>query len=245
MYKPPIIKPKLSEHQQSMLNLMRLVKGEKLPLRQAAKEFYELRYPTGVQNHVCTQMRKKASHHKSMQNEGGNLKPEYFLHCIGSTDYIVEEWNCKKVRKQITKWNGTNTFVPTGEYEEYYNLYLKGYWLNEIPKKKYPLADLIPKHLRHIPGSEISHPGLHPKFRNEDGSQMTVEERKAKYVNWMTSDDWPNPKLFIYKVEESNWESHPFQVVYNGNPFLYELEEHANQFCEKLNNKTTLTPKQR
>lgn len=193
MYKKPIIKPKLSEHQQSMLNLIRLIKGENLPLRQAAKEFYELRYPTGIQNHVCTQMRKKASHHKSVQNEGGNLKQEYFLHCIGSTDYIVEEWSCKKVRKQITKWNGTNTFIPTGEYEEYYNLYLKGYWLNEIPKKQYPLADLIPKHIRHIPGSEVSHPGLHPKFRNEDGSQMTVEERKAKYVNWMTSDDWPNP----------------------------------------------------
>lgn len=222
MYKKPIIKQKLSDNQQSMLNLMRLIKGENMPLRQAAKEFYELRYPTGIQNHVCTQMRKKATHHKSIFNEGrNNLKPDYFLHCIGSTDYVVEEWSCKKVRKQITKWDGTSTFVPTGEYEEYYNLYLKGYWLNEIPKKKCTVKRLdgrdcifpivygqkyCKNHKWRIEKSnlKVTHAGLHPKFRNEDGSQMTVEERKAKYVNWMTSDDWPNPIIIDPITQISN-----------------------------------------
>lgn len=232
-YAAPIKKQPLSDLQKSMLNLSKYM-GNSVSLRQAAKDFYELRYPTGIQNHICTQMRKTAACNKSITNEATNLKLDYFLHCIGSTDYRVEAWDCKLVRKQITKWDGSSTFIPTGEYEEYYSLYLKGYWLNEISKKP-----SIPKwkwHNRNNP--LVKHAGLHPKWLTEDGDQMSVEQRKAKYVDWIGTDDWPNPKLKQkYNVEPSGSNIHPFKVVYNGNPFLYELESNALEFCKKLESK--------
>lgn len=256
MYKKPIIKTKLTDHQQAMLNLSRVM-GKDISLRQAAKDFYDLRYPTGIQNHICTQMRKKASHNRANSIYGGNLKLDFFLHCIGSTDFVVETWNCTHVKKQITKWDGSSTFIPTGEYEEYYNLYLEGYWLDEVPNikeykcegwvhKKKRCCDcnhassfrcdiyqkvnkaycnqqaiftnkdhysakyrkrFIAKWMSHdYSKTSIKHAGLHPKWLTEDGNQMSVEQRKAKYVDWISTNDWPNPKLL----------SHNLQIIDNG-----------------------------
>jgi hypothetical protein len=240
MYKPPIIKPKLSKNQQAMLNLIRFVKGENVPLKQAAKEFYEYRYPKGVQQHVCDQMRAKAACHKGNVDSAGNLKKEYFLHCIGSTDYVVLSWDCKKVRKQITKWNGITAFTPTGEYEEYYSLYLEGYWL--FP----PKADKILYIYENAKNEKCYWQKRIPNNLNMRFIFETCTEFEFNHFIKTSIKDNSKPILVNkYKVEPSGQKQHPFKVIYKGNPFLYELEKHAEDFCKILNSKTTLPPKQR